>query len=333
MLGGVHIDVVISSDVRRSVIKIVTHKFNLVILRLPSLWKEDGVLLGAHSVFVDSHSAELSGLYFIESQPLETCCLYVLFPFELDRDLTVRRGHRFAGALLTRTRAINAWGFHTFEMEEQCADTTPSPASDDTAFEVCNPGPQSCASSPSCPTQPDADCPALSALSALSGTSCPAQSVATPVQSGGSYCPVPPDAGNANKDPNNKATILQCIKEACEEIEACSLEGLGTLDEYADLVICAREAHDAQNAACAAWASELAEMSECAVSIDGAIGKLQNELQLPAQKDYTGVLEGMKSVAEGILSIKIKMNNFDDAPKHFETLREFRSTSSDYERL
>jgi len=195
------------------------------------------------------------------------------------------------------------------------------------------PGTPACSSTP---VQPGT--PACSSTPVQPGT--PACS-STPVQPGTPACSSTPVScgysvslsDNNSHSQNNKDSILQCIKETCEQIESFSLEGLGSLDDYADLVICAREAHEAQNAACAAWISEMSEMTECAISIDGAIDKIKTELQLPARKDYTQVLDGMKNIAESILSIKLKLNKFNEIPHHFETLQEFKSISCHYDRL
>ena len=313
MLEPLHIDVVISFDIRQSMLKIITQKFNLVILRFPSLWKQDGVLLSAQCVFVDIHSGDFSGLYFIESQPLESCFLYILFPFDFDRDLIVKCGKQFAGTILTRTGESNAWGFSTFQIVNKCTLLCSEPNLN-TAVSMCNQG------------QQHQDCSHLS-QSTSNPPSTPASS--TPVQPGTPAC----SSNSISHGQSSKDSILQCIKETCEQIESFSLEGLGSLDDYADLIICAREAHEAQNAACTAWISEMSEMTECAISIDGAIDKLKTELQLPARKDYTPVLDGMKNIAESILSIKLKLNKFNEIPHHFETLQEFKSISCHYDRL
>ena len=92
MLEPWPVDVVISSDVRRGMLKLITQRFNLLLLSSPYLWKEDGILLGAHRAYVDSNSEELSGLYFVETQPLDSIYLYFLFPFNAERDFVVECG-------------------------------------------------------------------------------------------------------------------------------------------------------------------------------------------------------------------------------------------------
>lgn len=350
-----YVDVVITSDVRTNILKLVSHRFNLLLRRLPSLWKEDGVLLGSHCVYVDLHSAELSGTYFIETQPLDSSYLYILSPYHVERDIVVKCGSRYANTKWTRTDQTNAWGFYGFNLAEDAGSNSPCVHSESShpCLPTCAvPGAPPLLSIPACagqapslcidwnaPPQPNdpggrlASTPISTDGTDHTQPACASGCASTPSPS--SMCA--PGAGDGDVANSNsqsaKEVILRDIKAACECIESISLEGLGTLDDYADLIRCAREASAAQEAACETWANELSEMTQCALSIEEAICNIRNQLQLPQQVDYTKVLEGMKDISVRILSIKQKLAAFDEIPNHMDTYHEFRRISSHYDTL
>ena len=125
--------------------------------------------------------------------------------------------------------------------------------------------------------------------------------------------------------------ILQDIKTACDQIASISLEGLGTLDDFADLVASVREASAVQEVACAIWGNELAEMNERALSIGETIHNVSKQLELPT--DYTKVLVEMKKTFQISLVLKSKLSKFHEVSGYSETLKEFETISFHFANL
>lgn len=107
--------------------------------------------------------------------------------------------------------------------------------------------------------------------------------------------------------------LLASIHSTCAQIDSTSLRNIGTLLDYKELIVCARDFQKTQTLISDRWIEDMKETTNCMNGIQLILSNVQNQFQLPAAFDYTRMLVQMDETTKAILRVVHEMESIDSS--------------------